>query len=187
MLKLNLASLKRCSKQPEAQRLFRVLEETIQELHREVRAVSNSTEAPPLRDDLPAVLGVMAKRFSEIANVNVSMGMRGDYVAQSDEVEASLYRIAQEALANVGRHAGATKVNLQLDYRKGTLTLTIEDDGVGFTRSRGVNPREIGNGVDNIRRRVREMGGRLAIRQLSPGSRIAVTIGQSALPGVAIT
>ena len=48
------------------------------------------------------------------------------------EVEVTLLRAAQEALANVARHAGATRVGLTLSYMEDLVTLDVRDDGVGF-------------------------------------------------------
>ena len=183
VLQLNLACLKVSSENASTEKLFRALDQTLQVLHSEVRAVASSDGTPSLQGGLPAALSSMATRFALLANIEVIQHVQGVYVSQPNGVEMSLYRIAQEALANVARHAHARKVKLQLDCRnKGTLKLTIEDDGVGFGREHHLTA---GNGVCNIRQRVHDMGGHLTLRQLRRGSQLAVTIPQSLLPAAA--
>ena len=59
--------------------------------------------------------------------------MTGNVVALHPEIEVALLRIAQEALANVARHAGATRAGLTLSFMGDVVTLDVRDDGVGFT------------------------------------------------------
>jgi signal transduction histidine kinase len=91
-----------------------------------------------------------------------------------------LFRIAQEALANVGRHARAAGVSVWLGRRDGALLLRIEDDGQGFEPlARGA-----GMGLSNMRQRTAELAGRLAVESApGAGTRIAVEL-PLALPAV---
>lgn len=63
------------------------------------------------------------------------------------EIEAQLYRIVQEALNNVSKHAGATRASVLLERRGDEALLTIEDDGVGFDAERVNDPRRRPNGL----------------------------------------
>jgi two-component system, NarL family, sensor kinase len=176
-LQLNLACLKASSENADTHQLFCSLDDTLRELHFAVRAVSSSDATPSLTDDLPAALRAMAMRFALFAKIEVTQDVRGNCVSWPKDAEMSLYRIAQEALANTARHAHAKKVKLQLDYRRnGTLKLTIEDDGVGFGFSQEAGLPEVGTGIRNIRERVRDMGGHLSLKRLPAGSRVAVSI-----------
>lgn len=77
------------------------------------------------------------------------------------EMGSSLYRIAQEGLANVERHARASKVSLRL-WREGSqVGLTLKDDGVGFDtrRIRPLGDSQAGFGLKNVRERVEALGG----------------------------
>jgi signal transduction histidine kinase len=85
--------------------------------------------------------------------------------------EAELYRIAQEALANVRKHARATEVQIELRAsRRGTL-LTIVDNGTGFDRARPTD----GSGVLGMRERARLLGGRLRIAS-RPGGGTKISV-----------
>ena len=66
-----------------------------------------------------------------------------------------LYRIAQEALGNVAKHAKAKHVQVRLGRLDGNVTLTIADDGIGFVP----NARSGGLGLINMRERVRQLNG----------------------------
>ena len=83
----------------------------------------------------------------------------------------NLYRIAQEALNNVMKHARATTLRVALKHEGATVRLTIADDGVGFGPEVGTGTRHgagPGFGLANIAERVRLLGGTLTVRS-SPG------------------
>jgi two-component system, NarL family, sensor histidine kinase NreB len=79
----------------------------------------------------------------------------------SPEHELHLYRIVQEALTNVSRHAGATQVSVHLARRRRRVVLTIADNGAGFDPTQ---PRLAGLGLTTMRERVEMMGGELRVR-----------------------
>ena len=73
-------------------------------------------------------------------------------------IQQALFRVAQEALANVGRHARATHVHVSLAHADAVLSLTIQDDGQGFTEGA-----RAGMGLSNMRARAAEFQGTLAV------------------------
>lgn len=77
----------------------------------------------------------------------------------SPELEMTIYRITQESLANIEKHAFAQLVNLKIFKDQGHLILTITDDGKGFDHSETLP----GNGLNNMRRRAEEVGGTIDI------------------------
>jgi signal transduction histidine kinase len=81
------------------------------------------------------------------------------------ETEINLYRIAQEALNNVTKHAKAKKVNVLVEFRKGEIVLMIEDDGRGFNLSRVSQPSTSGKGLGivGMRERAALLGGKVEI------------------------
>ena len=85
-----------------------------------------------------------------------------------DDVETALYRIAQEALTNVVKHAGASRVRLDVERSSHALTLTVRDDGRGF------DPRTVeklcgGMGLEGVRQRVVALEGELTIESRPGG------------------
>lgn len=91
---------------------------------------------PPILDALGLVpaLRALAEDWSEQNGVAVSLDLPSETVLPSlrGEVDVSLYRVVQEALANVARHAAARQVTIRLVEEASRLTLTIQDDGRGF-------------------------------------------------------
>jgi len=115
-------------------------------------------------------------------------GLEGDRLPP--EVETTVYRVVQEALTNVLKHAGATRVGLVLERRRGVLSAILEDDGRGFdveaTLSAPGTARRLG--VRGMRERVALLGGTMEIES-SPGTgttlyvRIPDGSGEGAPPG----
>ncbi|WP_026909491.1 sensor histidine kinase [Patulibacter minatonensis] len=81
---------------------------------------------------LPDALADVAREWSARHEVRVEVTTTGDARPLRPEVEVTLLRTAQEALANVARHASADRVGLTLSYMGDQVTLDVRDDGVGF-------------------------------------------------------
>jgi signal transduction histidine kinase len=113
------------------------------------------------------------KAFAERHRIAVSFSADGLPDRLPPEVETALYRITQEALTNVARHAQAKRVRVALAAREGELRLDVEDDGVGFpARGAGTRP---GTGLIGIRERVRALGGTVVF-QSGKGARLRVRV-----------
>ena len=82
------------------------------------------------------------------------------------EIETALYRIVQESLTNIVKHARATNVSVVLTRKDDSVSVLVEDDGVGFEPGR---TRDGGIGLVGMRERVALLGGRLAIES-RPGA-----------------
>ncbi|HEX3630057.1 MAG TPA: GAF domain-containing sensor histidine kinase [Candidatus Dormibacteraeota bacterium] len=93
----------------------------------------------------------------------------------SPDVSIALFRIIQEALANIYKHARASQATLTLDFTTDGARLVIEDNGQGFDVTLPSAPKiEHGQGLNNIHERLRELGGRLEI-QSTPGAGTRLT------------
>jgi two-component system sensor histidine kinase UhpB len=93
-------------------------------------------------------------------------------------VETVLYRVAQEAITNVARHARATRVRLTLAAQDHQVCLTVADDGVGIdpeTVQQTDDVRKGGWGLTGIRERAQLMGGQVEIRS-APGAGTVLTV-----------
>jgi PAS domain S-box len=92
------------------------------------------------------------------------------------ELETACFRIVQEALTNVVRHARAKNVSIRLQKRNGEIRLTVKDDGSGFdAHSQNLAPFTSHVGLRGMRERALALGGRLDVRSSPRGTRISAT------------
>ncbi|HET7480827.1 MAG TPA: sensor histidine kinase [Rubrobacteraceae bacterium] len=118
----------------------------------------------------------LAERWSESNGVEAVVTVTGSPRRLAPETEVTLLRVAQEALANVRKHAAASRVVLTLSYMEDRVTLDVQDDGVGFETAASrngsgssVNGDGLGGfGLRAMRERVEQNGGRLLVES-EPG------------------
>jgi signal transduction histidine kinase len=117
---------------------------------------------PKALDDFGLVpaLERLADAFSGDSGIAIDVQANLDETRLPAEVETALYRIAQEALTNVAKHAGAGHVSIVVTRRDGSVTVVVEDDGRGFGATGGDGD---GLGLVGMKERVGLLGGRLAI------------------------
>jgi signal transduction histidine kinase len=141
---------------------LRVVETTARDNLAEARALVAAFAPVALQDaSLPQALGRLGTRFAEETGLAVAVEADG-VGALPPAVEVVLLRAAQDAFANVRRHARARTVVVRLAQAEGEVTLTVSDDGEGL----GPDAAD-GFGLAGMRDRVRSVGGRLAV---GPGS-----------------
>jgi signal transduction histidine kinase len=117
---------------------------------------------PKALDDfgLAAALERLVETFSEASGLRAELEARLGDERLPAEVETTLYRIVQEALTNIVKHAEASSVSILLVKRDGSATVVIEDDGLGFDPEK---TREEGLGLMGMRERVELHDGRLTV------------------------
>ncbi len=105
--------------------------------------------------------------------VNISIQLTEQLPVKNEQLDTNLYRVVQEALSNVAKHAQATKVSIVLEVVDHWLLLNIDDDGVGYNREQGSSPGAANNlaasgyGVLGMRERVESLGGDFQIHDLN--------------------
>jgi len=135
------------------------------------RSVMNLRAEPLAGKPLAQALKVLVREFTSQSGIRVALDT-ASACALPLAVEAELYRIAEQSLANVRQHARAKNVRLTLRCTRDAATMTIEDDGVGFAPRRVPDDR---HGLRGMRERARLAGGTLRIRT-GPGTRIEVRV-----------
>ena len=149
------------------------LRETARQGIEDVRRIASQLRPEALEDlGLPSALAALAAGFGEQAKVRVQRRLeRG--LALSQEQELVTYRVAQEALTNVARHAHATEVQLRLERTDGQMVLTVRDDGLGLPPQA---PRT-SHGIRGMRERAMLVGARLDItRPPNGGTQVQLSI-----------
>jgi signal transduction histidine kinase len=148
--------------------------ESLTEARRSVQALRPA----PLQHEalLATVLEDLAAKWSESTGVPVSVSVTGDPRPLHVEVESSLLRVAQEALANVAKHASAERVGLTLSYMEDVVALDVRDDGSGFVMERAE-----GFGLISMRQRINRLAGTLEI-ETAPGQGTGISATVPAIP-----
>ncbi len=117
---------------------------------------------PTALDDFGLVpaLERLGEAFAETSGIVVDVEANLDAARLPAEIETALYRIVQEALTNIAKHAEASRVSIVVTRREGLVTAVVEDDGKGFGAGGGGDD---GLGLVGMKERVGLLGGRLAI------------------------
>ena len=150
----------------------RLARHSLTEARRSVRAVRPES----LEDTrLPEAVADVAAQWSENTGVSAAVTTTGTVLGLHPEIEVTLLRVAQEALANVAKHASASRVGITLSYMEDVVSLDIRDDGVGFRPGqRGAPDSAGGFGLTGMQQRVRRLAGSLAIES-EPGHGTAIS------------
>jgi NarL family two-component system sensor histidine kinase LiaS len=119
---------------------------------------------------LAGALRDYVRGWSQRAEIPAEVHVQGEREAPL-QVEQALFRVAQEALANVARHSGANKAEVDLIFTADTLTLRVADDGRGFDPAQ--DPGE-GFGLQSMRERLMRLGGRVEVES-APGEGTRIT------------
>jgi len=132
---------------------------------------------PRVLDDFGLVAAIewMAQEFQGRTAIRCGLNLTSDNLRLDKQMETSLFRVLQEALTNVSRHAAADEVAISLTQQDGELTLEIADNGRGITSEQISSPESFG--LIGIRERIRRFGGKVAIRGVAgKGTTIGITI-----------
>jgi signal transduction histidine kinase len=151
----------------------RLARDSLAEARRSVQALR-----PQALEDsrLPEALAGEVARWSVTSGVAGEIETTGEARALHPEVEVTLLRVAQEALANVAKHARASRAGVTLSYMEDVVSLDVRDDGVGFAPA----PAGRGFGLIAMRQRVSRLAGQLEIES-EPGAGTAVS---ASLPAI---
>ena len=153
------------------------LEESLNEAHSglgETRRALQALRASPL-DDLGLSLAVrtMVEDAAARTNLALNLSVADKLPSLSPDVEQCIYRVAQEAVINVAKHAKARTLTVNLEPTEGRVTLTVHDDGVGFD----VDKKDKANdyGLEGMQERAQLVGGELTVTS-KPGEGTTVKL-----------
>ncbi len=131
-------------------------------------ALSWYTEGLTKRSGIETFLDVQPKNFPRLGT----------------EVETAVFRIVQEALTNVFRHAEAHKVWINLHQQNGHISVSVLDDGKGIAQKvADLQPDSMGVGIGGMKQRAKEFGGELHLSNADPGTLLEVVIPARSLSG----
>jgi signal transduction histidine kinase len=133
---------------------------------------------------LPDAIRRVVSRWGEESGVVAQATITGQPDLLHPEIEVTLLRAVQEALANARKHAHAGRVDVTLSYTDDLIILDVQDDGVGFQNGRNSDPTTGGFGLTGMRERVEQLQGSLLIESASgEGTTLVITIPLGAIEG----
>lgn len=136
----------------------------LEEALAEVRQLSHQLR-PALLDTLglPSALRQIGEEFADHAELAFFMRSHGAETDLPEEIKTVLFRVTQEALANIGKHAAASRVDLRLIFHRRAVRLTVQDDGVGFDVAALRDDPKRGIGLRNMQERLASVGGQFRV------------------------
>lgn len=149
----------------------------MQHIEREIRDISHELKSNILSSDadFPLIIGDYIKPKSELHlfNYAINNNQAIPWKNIDDDIKVSLYRIIQEAIQNILKHASATTITINFDLNQETLLLSIVDDGSGFderTIKKGI-------GLKNMKSRVAKFKGTIVLNSnIDKGTTLTITI-----------
>ncbi len=152
----------------------------LQDAIKEVRTISHDLR-PAILDDLglSAALQALTSNFSENTGININLTAVVFKNLLPPEAKTALYRVAQEALNNIERHAKATQISINLASRRTGAVMTISDNGIGFTSNKKHKKNTKGLGIRNMQERMEHFGGSLSINSTKDGTTLIAKMPRS--------
>jgi PAS domain S-box-containing protein len=141
--------------------------------HREIRTYTYLLHPPHLqRLGLEETLRIFVEGFGRRSGLAIRVDIEGEAPANA-ETELAIFRVAQESLMNVHRHAGAHNAAVRLLRSPAAIVLEVEDDGVGLPdEAELARNRSDGVGIPGMQARMAQLGGSLDLIPLAPGLRV---------------
>ncbi len=150
----------------------------------QVRTMSHLLH-PPLLDEvgLLSALSWYVDGLAKRSGLETSLEVQPkDFPRLTTEVETAVFRIVQEALTNVFRHAEAHKVRISLAQTDKMICVAVRDDGKGIgKRVAELRPDSVGVGIGGMKQRARELGGEFRLENASPGTLLELVLPASAV------
>ena len=161
---------------PKTRKTLAESQELAEQCIREVRTLSYLLH-PPLLDErgLASALRVYAEGFSQRSGVPLEMEILEELGRLPQELEITVFRLAQECLTNIHRHSGSATARVRLEKTDSELRLEVSDAGRGFS----AGPRDMeerGIGIRAMRERAQQLGGRLEIDSGPSGTRVLAVL-----------
>ena len=177
--KMMLGALNQPQQTPEArERAMAEANTMMDEAIKQVRTISHLLH-PPLLDEmgLMSALRWYTEGFQKRSGIETVLEIPREFPRLGPEVETAIFKIAQESLTNVFRHAEAQKATVKLEEREGQVVISVSDNGKGVSRELELlRPGSYGIGIIGIKQRVQDHEGSLVVRSAKPGTVIEVKI-----------
>ena len=161
----------------------------VEEASKQIRTISHLLH-PPLLDEagLASALHWYVEGFSERSKIDAKLDIPQNFAGLSKEMELSIFRVVQECLTNIHRHAGSPTAGIRITQDEACLRVEIEDAGKGIPpekQSAFGSSAHTGVGLRGMRERLRQLGGTLQIQSNGHGTRVTAILPVARTPVVA--
>lgn len=164
---------------PELAKQGKEIEEVVQQLHREIRTTSYLLH-PPLLDEagLKSAVSWYVQGIVERSGMAIDLSISDDFGRLPADMELAIFRVVQECLTNIHRHAESKTAFIRIARENGSVFIEVRDEGKGISPERlaEIQSRGSGVGIAGIRERLRQFEGELNIVPTSSGTRVIARI-----------
>lgn len=179
LIQFNLMTLSSTDMSAQASDAYQAMETSLKAIQDQVRTLSYLLHPPELAEDgIEAALAHFSRGFARRSGLQVEFRCLSGPIRRNPDMEIAFYRVAQEALANVYKHADASHAVVRLRRTQTDFILEIEDDGRGVPEHilNGKGRDIVGVGLSGMRERVTALAGQLEVRRTGTGTLVTATI-----------
>jgi PAS domain S-box-containing protein len=155
------------------------IQETVQQLHREIRTASYLLH-PPLLDEsgLASALSWYTQGLSERSGLEITLDIPNKFERLPGDMELLVFRLVQECLTNVHRHSGSKTAVIRITRTEGVLSVSVEDQGKGMSPAKleEIQSQSAGVGIRGMRERLRQFQGSMSFTSDHSGTRVLMRI-----------
>ncbi|RME40823.1 MAG: GAF domain-containing protein [Caldilineae bacterium] len=148
-----------------AHQKLQAVQDLLQQVKDEIHQIVHNLHTPGLETTglIPALKRYIAS-YRQLVGIPCQLHISGEPFSLNPDVETAIYRIVQEALHNVGRHADATSSNVFIDFGLRNVRIVIQDDGKGMDVETALNLPDTHLGLRSMQQRARQIGGELEVQ-----------------------
>jgi PAS domain S-box-containing protein len=149
----------------------------VKELSNQLRTISHLLH-PPLLDEvgLSSALRLFLEGFEERSKIKVNLDIPGNFKRLSPELETTIFRIVQECLTNIHRHSGSRVAAIRVTGDGNEVKVEVRDQGKGMPSGEDGSHKKVGVGIQGMRERIKQFGGRFEIRSDKKGTVVVASV-----------
>ena len=149
----------------------------VKELSNQLRTISHLLH-PPLLDEvgLSSGLRLFLEGFEERSKIKVNLDIPSNFERLPQELETAIFRIVQECLTNIHRHSGSRVAAIRVNRNGNEVKVEVQDHGKGMPSGGNSSHRKVGVGIQGMRERITQFGGRFEIRSDKNGTKVVATV-----------
>ena len=149
----------------------------VKELSTQLRTISHLLH-PPLLDEvgLSSALRLFLEGFEERSKIKVKLDIPSNFERLPHDVETAIFRVVQECLTNIHRHSGSRVAAIRVTREGNEVKVEVRDQGKGMPSGGGGSPIKVGVGIQGMRERIKQFGGRFEIRSDKKGTTVRALV-----------